>query len=129
MKSAASKGLLIAFVAIGLAGCAEPPIVTITGATTELGQRPPTMAHVERAILRAGALLDWRMEARGPGLIVGTLTSGTRTAVVEVRYDTRRYEITYVDTTDEDDDTDIRRDNDDHARELEKGIRAQLLNL
>jgi hypothetical protein len=131
MKSAAPKGLLIAFAATALIGCGTSrPIVNVQGAPVEFGGRPPTLATVEKAILRAGELLAWRMQVVKPGLIVGTLNWRSHTAVVNVTYNTRTYDITYKDSTNLDyNGTNIHRNYNYHVQELDKGIRAQLVGL
>ena len=132
MKTTASKLLLVAFAAAALAACAtQAPIYNVKGAPLETpGGKPPTMAEVEKAIVRAGAALAWKMQPVKPGHVVGTLNLRTHTAVVDITYDTRTFNITYKDSVDLNyDGTNIHRNYNGWIQNLDKGIRAQLLNL
>ena len=51
-------------------------------------------------IKRAGTSLGWIMQEQRPGLMRGTLNLRTHQAVVDVPYDTRRFSIRYVSSTD-----------------------------
>jgi hypothetical protein len=130
MGSGALKAFLIALAATALVGCTGRPIVNIKGSPTEVGGKPPPIATVERAILRAGELNDWQMQTVRPGLIVGKRTWSTHTAVVEVTYTAAAYDITYKDSANLGyDGTNIHRNYNYYVQELDKAIRAQLLNL
>jgi len=131
MKTAALKVLLVAFAAAALAACTSQPIYNVKGAPVETpGGRPATMAQVEQAIVRAGSQLGWKMQPVRPGLVVGTLNLRTHTAVVDVAYNTRTYDITYKDSKELNyDGTNIHRNYNGWIQNLDKGIRAQLLNL
>ncbi len=129
-KAAVLKCILVASAALVLIGCTSRPIVNVQAAPTEFGGKPPTMVEVERAILRAGVQMDWRMQVVRPGLIVGTRTWSTHVAVVEVTYTIKAYDITYKDSTNLGyDGTNIHRNYNYYVQELDKGIRGQLLNL
>ena len=130
MKSAVPRVILIALAAAALIGCTSHPIVNIKGSPTESGGKPPTLVEVERAILRAGAAQKWQMQTVRPGLIVGTLKWSTHVAVVDVTYTTTAYEITYKDSANLGyDGATIHRNYNYYVQELDKGIRAQLVNL
>jgi hypothetical protein len=131
MKSAALKVLFVAFAAAALAACTLQPIQNVKGAPVETpGGKPPAMADVEKAIVRAGSALGWKMQPVRPGVMVGTLTLRTHTAIVDVTYDTRTYNINYKDSVDLNyDGTNIHRNYNGWIQNLDKGIRAQLLNL
>jgi len=132
MKSAALKVLLVAFAAAALAGCTTvQPIHNVKGSPVETpGGKPASIAEVEKAILRAGAALGWKMQPVRPGLIAATLNLRTHTAVVDVAYNPRTYDITYKDSVDLNyDGTNIHRNFNGWVQNLDKGIRAQLLNL
>ena len=55
-----------------------------------------TLAQRADQIRRAGASLGWVMESHGPGLMRGTLNLRSHQAVVDIPYDTRRFSIRYV---------------------------------
>ncbi|MGH8697219.1 MAG: hypothetical protein ACREVS_12125 [Burkholderiales bacterium] len=124
------KAILITLAATGLIACTGRPVVNVQASPVEYVGRPPTLADVERAILRAGQTQDWKMETVRPGLIVGTRTWSTHVAVVEVTYTAKAYDIRYKDSKNLGyDGTNIHRNYNYHVQELDKGIRAQLLNL
>lgn len=58
-----------------------------------------TLAQRGDQIRRAGAALGWRVESLGPGLMRGTLDLRSHQAVVDIPYDTQRFAIRYVNST------------------------------
>lgn len=131
MKTAALKGLFVAFAAAALAACTIQPLYNVKGAPVETpGGKPPTLAEVEKAVVRAGTALGWKMQPVKPGQVVGTLNLRSHTAIVDVSFDTRTYNITYKDSVELNyDGTNIHRNYNGWIQNLDKGIRAQLLNL
>jgi hypothetical protein len=130
MRTTVTKALLVAFAAAALAGCAQP-IYNVKGAPVETpGGKPPTLAEVEKAVVRAGTALGWKMQPTKPGHVLGTLNLRSHTAIVDVTYDTRTYSITYKDSVELNyDGTNIHKNYNGWIQNLDKGIRAQLLNL
>jgi hypothetical protein len=130
MKRTFWRGLLAACAAAALAACVQP-IYNVKSAPVEApGGKAPTMAEVEKAIVRAGSGLGWRMQPVTPGHVVGTLNLRTHTAVVDITYDTRTYNITYKDSQELGyDGTNIHKNYNGWVQNLDKGIRTQLLNL
>jgi hypothetical protein len=124
------RALFVAFIAAALAACVQP-IYNVKQAPVETpGGKPPTMAEVEKAIMRAGAGLGWKMQPTKPGHIVGTLQLRTHTAIVDVTFDTRTYNITYKDSLELNyDGSNIHKNYNGWIQNLDRGIRAQLLNL
>jgi len=131
MKTAALKVLFVAFAAAALAACTLQPIYNVKGAPVETpGGKPPTLAEVEKAVVRAGTALGWKMQPVRPGVMVGTITLRSHTAIVDVTFDTRTFNITYKDSVDLNyDGGNIHRNYNGWIQNLDKGIRAQLLNL
>ncbi|HLB16708.1 MAG TPA: hypothetical protein VJM14_17410 [Burkholderiales bacterium] len=131
MKTAALKVLFVAFAAAALAACTLQPIYNVKGAPVETpGGKPPTLAEVEKAVVRAGSALGWKMQPVRPGVMVGTITLRSHTAIVDVTFDTRTFNITYKDSVDLNyDGGNIHRNYNGWIQNLDKGIRAQLLNL
>ena len=131
MKTTVLKVLLVAFAAAALAACTIQPIYNVKGAPVETpGGKPPTLAEVEKAVVRAGTALGWKMQPVRPGVMVGTLNLRRHTAIVDVTFDTRTFNITYKDSVELDyDGTNIHRNYNGWIQNLDKGIRAQLLNL
>jgi len=131
MRTAPLKVLLVAFAAAALAACTIQPIYNVKGAAVETpGGKPPTLAEVEKAVVRAGTALGWKMQPVRPGVMVGTITLRRHTAIIDVTFDTRTFNITYKDSVELDyDGTNIHRNYNGWIQNLDKGIRAQLLNL
>jgi hypothetical protein len=88
---------LLAFGTIlALAACARPTPIQ-EGSGEFVGRA--TLAQRAAEIRRAGAGLGWVMQDQGPGLMRGTLNIRSHQAVVEIPYDTRRFSIRYVTST------------------------------
>ena len=92
------SGIVIACLVVAVvAGCRgggqiynvkDAPITTATG-------KEMTLEQVTKAIVEAGAGLTWTMAIVKPGQIVGTLNLRSHTAVVDITYNTKTYDITY----------------------------------
>lgn len=57
-----------------------------------------SMEQVERAIVLGGRQLGWKMQPVGEGQMRGVLDLRNHHAVVDIRYDTSTYSITYKDS-------------------------------
>lgn len=92
------RSLLVVALLAGtaLAGCARTAPVQ-DGGGEFLGRA--TLAQRADQIRAAGAILGWRIESEGPGLLRGTLLLRTHQAVVQIPYDTQRFAIRYVSST------------------------------
>ena len=66
----------------------DAPVTTATG-------KEVTLDQVTKAIIAAGAGLNWSMAVVKPGQIVGTLNIRSHTAIVDIPYDTKTYSIIY----------------------------------
>ena len=85
---------------------------------------------VQKAIVRAGVGLGWEMKPVEPGLIVGTLHLRTHMAMVDIKYDTKNYSITYKDSSGLDyDGHNIHKNYNGWIQNLDNGIRSQLTSL
>jgi hypothetical protein len=123
--------LFAVFAAAALAACTLQPLYNVKGAPVEApGGKPPTLAEVEKAVIRAGTALGWKMQPVKPGQVTGTINLRRHSAIVDVTFDTRTFNITYKDSVELDyDGTNIHRNYNGWIQNLDKGIRAQLLNL
>ena len=125
-------GILIAVVALALAGCATTqPVYNVQNAPVI---PPPgknlTMTEVNNAIMRAGSQLGWQMQPTGPGRISGRLALRTHLAVVDIEHDAKSYSIKYRDSTNLDArDGMIHKNYNGWVQNLDKAIRAQLATL
>jgi hypothetical protein len=122
--------VLIAIAAVALVACAQP-VYNVKGAPVEVaGGKPPTMAEVEKAIVHAGSALGWKMQPVKPGHVVGTLNLRSHAAWVDVTYDTTTYNISYNNSANLNyDGANIHKNYNGWIQNLDKGIRAQLVNL
>ena len=126
------KIILMGMAVMMLAGCATPhpvrnvndePVVAPAG-------RAVSLDEVGKAILRAGGTLGWQMKLVEPGYIVGTLKLRSHVAVVDIRYTTKNYNITYKDSTNLNyDGTNIHNNYNGWISNLDRAIKTQLANL
>lgn len=100
MKQVLAAMLVVGLTVAMMTGCRgggqvynvkDAPITTATG-------KEVTLEQVTKAIVEAGAGLKWTMAVVKPGQIVGTLNVRSHTAVVDIAYDTKTYNITYKDS-------------------------------
>lgn len=117
-------------VALGI-GCRTSLIRNVESAPVSLyGEEKVTMQQVEKAIIRAGAGLGWRMKALSPGKMVGTLVIRDHVAVVDIKFNTKEYSITYKDSTNlKYDGTKIHSNYNGWVQNLERSINAQFSTL
>lgn len=126
------KMMLMGLAVIMLGGCATPnpirninaePVVAPSG-------RAVGLDDVGRAILRAGGTLGWQMKPVEPGYILGTLKLRSHVAVVDIRYTTKTYSITYKDSTNLNyDGTHIHNNYNGWISNLDRAIKTQLATL
>lgn len=89
----------LAFIALGLlmlGGCRTAPVLNIDAQPIS-GKH--TMQQVEKAIVRAGRTLGWRMHPKESGRMEGVLYLRTHMAKVDIMYDTSKYSIKYKDSS------------------------------
>ncbi|HEY4254147.1 MAG TPA: hypothetical protein VGM87_23270 [Roseomonas sp.] len=79
-----------------VAACRQAPLVAVSGA--EFASSGSLVQRAEQ-IRRAGLGLGWTMQEARPGMIRGTLNLRSHQAVVDIAYDTQRFTIAYVDST------------------------------
>lgn len=118
-------GIVIAM----LGGCRSAGIYNVSAAPV-VANKAVSMDDVQKAIVSAGVGLGWQMKPVEPGLIVGTLSLRTHTAVVDIKYDTKNYSITYKDSSNLDYKGDsIHKNYNGWVQNLDSGIRSKLSNL
>ena len=122
--------LLGAMALVLAAACASTnaPINNVSGKSIATN-RPATMAEIGNAILAAGASSTrMQMKQERPGVIQATRT-GTkgRMAIMEIKYDTKQYSITYKDSQNMNyDGKQILQSYNDWVENLDKAILARL---
>ncbi len=124
------SSLVVAGIVVALLGGCRSAAIHNVSAEPVVANKPVSMDDVQKAIVRAGAALGWQMKPVEPGLIVGTLNLRTHMAMVDIRYDTKTYSITYKDSSDLGyDGTSIHKNYNGWIENLDRGIRTQLSNL
>ena len=126
------KIILMGLAVIMLGGCATPTPVRNISAEPVVAPagRAVSLDEVGKAILRAGGTLGWQMKLVEPGYIVGTLKLRSHVAVVDIRYTTKNYNITYKDSTNLNyDGTNIHNNYNGWISNLDRAIKTQLANL
>jgi len=91
-----------------------------------------TMENLEKAMIRAGGALGWKMTPKGPGKIEGVLDIRKHQAIVDITYDTKAYSVTYRTSTNLDYNEvtkTIHSNYNGWIQNLDKGIRAQVTTL
>ncbi len=111
-----------------LARGAGTPIYNVS--STAIPTNPAaTLENIEKAIMRAGAALGWKITPQGPGKAEGLLILRTHTAVVDIAYDTKSFSITYKSSINLDyreSDKTIHSNYNGWIQNLEKGIKIQV---
>jgi hypothetical protein len=91
--------LVLAAIIVGLlfTGCRTATLYNVVQApVVATASSGISMEGVEKAIVRAGGGLGWRMQKVEEGLIKGTLNLRDHTAVVDIPYTTKEYSIKYT---------------------------------
>lgn len=91
-----------------------------------------TMENLEKAMLRAGGTLGWKMTSKGPGKIEGVLDIRKHQAIIDVTYDTKTYSVTYRASTNLDYNEATKTIHSNYngwIQNLDKAIRAQVTTL
>lgn len=115
---------LLAVTALG--ACRNAPIVAETGADF-IGRA--SISQRADQIRLAGSSLGWRMESLRTGLMRGTLDLRSHQAIVEIPFDTQRFQIRYVASTNLDyDGSTIHRNYNSWVQNLQSAIVAQSAN-
>jgi hypothetical protein len=84
----------LAFVFLLTGFGAGAPVYNV--ASAPIPQSPAaTLENIEKAIIRAGLQLGWKISPQEPGKAEGVLVLRTHTAVVDITYDTKAFSITY----------------------------------
>ncbi|MSR23503.1 MAG: hypothetical protein EXR96_00205 [Nitrospiraceae bacterium] len=77
-------------------GCRTDSIYDLVDSSvTTVSGKEPSLEQVRKAIVEAGGSLKWDMTDVQPGHLVGTLNLRSHQAVVDIKYNTKKYSITY----------------------------------
>jgi len=130
MKTARGLAVSIALVAF-LAACRIAPVYDVSNSPVPMsGNVRPSADNVQKAIVRAGTTLGWKITPVKPGQMEGRLELRDHVAVVTIDYDATKYSITYKNSTNLNyDGTNIHKNYNGWIQNLDKGIQTQLQNL
>jgi hypothetical protein len=124
------KPLLLVGALLLIMGAACAPMAPVQNFSNQpiVTNRPVSLDEVGRAIRTAGVSLKMQMLQVKPGLIQATYDSSKgRSAVMDIKYDTKQYSITYKDSQGmQYDGTKILQGYNGWVQNLDRNIRAQL---
>jgi len=126
------KNILLFVGALALVvGCVQlPSVQNIEDQPIAANKPSVTLDEIGKAIIRAGDSINMQMKQVRPGLISATYTARELSAVMEVKYDTKQYSITYKDSQNlKYDGTHIHSRYNQWVRNLDNRIRVQLSTL
>jgi hypothetical protein len=126
-----ARVLLVVFAAALAAGCSTRPIQNVTAEPVMVTPgKTATMENVRDAILRAGTGLGWTMRASEPGTVNGQIHLRNHTALIDVKYTAKSYDIVYRDSTNLDArDGQIHKNYNGWIENLDNAIRRELLRV
>ena len=118
--------ILMLVAVVFISGCRTAPIYNVDDSVIPASDKI-TEKSVKDAIIKAGFSLGWIMDADKPGHIIGTLNLRKHVAVVDVKYSTKSYSITYKDSTELSyDGTNIHNNYNSWVQNLDKRIKLHL---
>jgi hypothetical protein len=90
--------LVLAFaLTLTIIGCRSNPVYNIDSAPVTISGKHNNV-DVEKSIIRAGAVLGWKMKKVGKGHLVATLHLRSHVAVVDITFNDKTYSIKYKDS-------------------------------
>jgi hypothetical protein len=94
------RALLVAAALALAAGCTSRPVMNVQAEPVVVTPgKTATAEDLLNANMPAGARLGWAMQPPGPGVVAGTLNLRTHSAVIDVEYNTKTYNIVYRSST------------------------------
>jgi hypothetical protein len=130
--SPAGKTLLaaLALSLVFIAGCKTQPIYDVVAAPIPaIAGKTPSMAEVEKAMVRGGARAGWQVLPEGPGRLSARYQSGNHSAVVSIDHDTKAYNIKMRETSVRNDGTAVHRAYNQWVQNLDRSIRVELASI
>ena len=95
-----TRALIVAAALALAAGCTSRPVMNVMAEPVVVTPgKTATSDNVRDAILRAGASLGWTMRPTAPGVVNASLNLRTHSAVVDVEYNPKSYNIVYRSST------------------------------
>jgi len=94
------KVLLVAAMLLLAAGCTSRPVMNVAAEPVVVTPgKTATSDNVRDAIMRAGTGLGWTMRPAAPGVVNGTINLRGHSAVIDVEYNPKSYNIVYRSST------------------------------
>ena len=129
MRQLARAAFVATLLTATLIGCTSKPIYSVNKAPIHTTARNVSMSDIEKAIIRAGAQLGWKMTPVRPGLMQARLDLRSHTAAVDITYDLKSYSIHYRNSSNldyNDEKKTIHRNYNGWVQNLDKAIQSQL---
>lgn len=122
--------VLALVVALGI-GCRSSIVKNVQDAPmTFATENKPSIELIKKAIIVAGSGLGWRIKSQSPGHLIGTLNLREHTAIVDIKYTTENFSITYNSSTNLSyDGTNIHSNYNGWIQNLEKAIIIQITHM
>ena len=123
--------VLALVVALGI-GCRSSIVKNVHDAPmTFATENKPSIEQIKKAIIVAGSGLGWRIKSQSPGHLIGTLNLRAHKAIVDIKYSTENYSITYNEgsTNLNYDGTNIHSNYNGWIQNLEKAIIIQISHI
>ncbi len=118
--------LLLSLLAISV-GCMAPIYNVTNQPIAPFAGKPRTLDEVKAEIVAAGEARGWTMKEIAPGHLEGTLRIRVHIAVVNIKYSTTDYSITYKDSSQLNyDGTQIHMEYNNWVKDLQGGIDSRL---
>jgi hypothetical protein len=123
----AVKAVLVLSLFVISVGCYAPIYNVMNQPIAPSGGKPKTLEEVKAAIVSAGETRGWIMKEVGPGHLEGRLHIRVHIAVVDIKYSTTSYSITYKDSSQLNyDGTQIHMEYNNWIKDLQEGINNRL---
>ncbi len=125
-RVAVNAVLVLSLFAIAV-GCFAPVYNVMDQPIAPSGGKPRTLEEVKSAIVSAGEFRSWTMKDIAPGHLEGIRRLSVIIAVVDIKYSTTSYSITYKDSSQLNyDGKQIHMTYNDWVKELQEGIDSRL---
>ena len=122
--------VLALVVALGI-GCRSSIVKNVHDAPmTFATENKPSIEQIKKAIIVAGSGLGWRIKSQSPGHLIGTINLREHNAIVDIKYTTENFSITYNSSTNLNyDGTNIHSNYNGWIQNLEKAIIVQITHI
>jgi len=92
------KWVLVALIAVGLAGCANKPIYNVDNHPIPIAAQKLPLDRIESLIIQAGQSRNWKFQRSGVGHLIATQTEPKFSATVDIYFTQTNYRIIHNST-------------------------------